>query len=69
MNKAQELRFYIEALCVYDLKKDEVIASLLDLLQNINSERVLEKQSEFFRKVTGFKNASCLGKRKSGSTA
>ena len=43
MNKAQELRFYIEALCVYDLKKDEVIASLLDLLQNINSERVLEK--------------------------
>ena len=56
MNKAQELRFYIEALCVYDLKKDEVIASLLDLLQNINSERVLEKQSEFFRKVTGHKS-------------
>ena len=52
MNKAQELRFYIEALCVYDLKKDEVIASLLDLLQSINSEKVLEKQSEFFRQVT-----------------
>lgn len=52
MNKAQKLRFYIEALCVYDLKKDEVIASLLDLLQNVDSEAVLEKQSEFFRKVT-----------------
>ena len=52
MNKAQELRFYIEALCVYDLKKDEVISSLLDLLQNYDNEKVLEKQSEFFRKVT-----------------
>ena len=52
MNKAQELRFYIEALCVYDLKQDPVMAALLDLLQNINSEGVLEKQSEFFRAVT-----------------
>lgn len=56
MNKAQELRFYIEALCVYDLKKDEVISSLLDLLQSIDSESVLEKQSEFFRKVTSHRS-------------
>ncbi len=48
MNTAQQLRFYIEALCVYDLKKDSVISSLLDLLQNISNEKVLEKQSEFF---------------------
>lgn len=52
MNRAQKLRFYIEALCVYDLKNNEVVASLLDLLQNVDSEAVLEKQSEFFRKVT-----------------
>ncbi len=52
MNNAQKLRFYIEALCVYDLKKDDVVASLLDLLQNVDSEAVLEKQSKFFRKVT-----------------
>lgn len=52
MNKAQKLRFYIEALCVYDLKKDDVVASLLDLLQNVDSEAVLEKHSKFFRKVT-----------------
>ncbi len=38
MNKAQELRFYIEALCVYDLKKDEVIASLLDRFK-VDSDR------------------------------
>lgn len=51
-HQAQKLRFYIEALCVYDLKNNEVVASLLDLLQNVDSEAVLEKQSEFFRKVT-----------------
>ena len=52
MNKANQLRFNIDALCVYDLKRDEVISSLLELLQNINNEKVLEKQSEFFRRVT-----------------
>ena len=56
MNKAQELRFYLEALCVYGLKNDTVISSLLDLLRNINSEKVLEKQSEFFRLVTSHKS-------------
>lgn len=52
MNRAQQLRFYTEALCVYDLKKDAVINSLLTLLKSIDSEEVLEKQSEFFRMVT-----------------
>lgn len=56
MNRAQELRFYIEALCVYDLKKDSVISSLLDLLQSVSDESVLEKQSEFFRRVTSHKS-------------
>ena len=56
MNRAQKLRFYIEALCVYDLKKDEVIASLLKLLQSVGSETVLENQSDFFKKVTGKKS-------------
>ena len=56
MNRAQELRFYVEALCVYDLKKDDVISSLLDLLQSVSDESVLEKQSEFFRRVTSHKS-------------
>lgn len=34
------------------IEKDDVVASLLDLLQNVDSEAVLEKQSKFFRKVT-----------------
>ena len=52
MNRAQKLRFYIEGLCVYDLKGDEVVASLLRLLRSVGSEEVLERQSEFFRMVT-----------------
>ena len=46
-DKAQELRFYIEALCVYDLKKDEVIASLLDLYKISTAKRVLENRVNF----------------------
>lgn len=52
MNKAQKLRFYIEALCVYDLKNDEVVSSLLRLLRSVDSEDVLERQSDFFKTVT-----------------
>lgn len=52
MNKVNELRFYIESLCVYDLKKDTVINALFELLKNADNEKVLEKQSEFFRIVT-----------------
>lgn len=52
MNTATKLRYYIESLCIYDLKNDEVISSLLDLLKNTNNENVLSKQSVFFNNVS-----------------
>lgn len=52
MNTATRLRYYIESLCIYDLKSDEVISSLLDLLKNTNNENVLSKQSVFFNNVS-----------------
>jgi len=52
MNNATKLRYYIESLCIYDLKKDRVISSLLDLLSNTKSEDVLKKQSVFFNNVS-----------------
>lgn len=52
MNTATRLKYYIESLCIYDLKNDEVIASLLDLLKNTKSENVLSKQSIFFNNVS-----------------
>lgn len=56
MNKATKLKYYIESLCIYDLKNDNVIASLLDLLSNIESENVLTKQSAFFNSVSSHKS-------------
>ena len=52
MNTATKLRYYIESLCIYDLKNDEVISSLLDLLKNTNNENVLSRQSVFFNNVS-----------------
>ncbi len=51
MNTATRLRYYIESLCIYDLKNDTVISSLLDLLKNTKNENVLNKQSIFFNNV------------------
>lgn len=52
MNKTTKLKYYIESLCIYDVKEDSVIASLLDLLRNINSEDVLQKQGKFFNTLS-----------------
>lgn len=56
MNNATKLRYYIESLCIYDLKADDVISSLLDLLSNLESEKVLSKQGAFFNKVSAHKS-------------
>ncbi len=56
MNKATKLRYYIESLCIYDLKNDTVINALLDLLQNTENESVLLKQSVFFNSVSHHKS-------------
>lgn len=56
MNKATKLRYYIESLCIYDLKNDKVIVALLDLLSSTESESVLTKQSKFFNSVSNHKS-------------
>ena len=56
MNKASQLKFYIEALCVYDVKDDEIISALLQLLKSTGSEAVLENQSRFFRLVSSHRS-------------
>ena len=52
MNKAVKIRYYIESLCVYDLKNDEIINALYELLDSIDDETVLIKQSKFFKLVS-----------------
>ena len=45
MTKATKIRYYIESLCVYDLKNDEIINAIYKLLSNLDSEKVLLRQS------------------------
>lgn len=52
MNNAQKIRYYIESLCVYDLKNDEIINALYELLNSIDDEKVLVKQSRFFNLIS-----------------
>ena len=52
MNKAVKIRYYIESLCVYDFKQDEIIGALYDLLNSLDSEAVLIKQSRFFNLIS-----------------
>lgn len=49
MDKITKLKYYIDSLCIYDLKADPVIEALYDLLSNIDSDSVLRKQSGFFK--------------------
>ena len=52
MKKAKKMRYYIESLCIYDVKKDRVISALLELLRAVDSEEVLLRQGEFFNALS-----------------
>lgn len=56
MEKAIKVRYYIESLCVYDLRNDEIIHSLYELLGSLDNETVLEKQAKFFKLVSSHKS-------------
>lgn len=49
VNKITRLKYYIDTLCIYDLKNDELISTLYDLLCSVGSEAVLQKHSAFFK--------------------
>lgn len=52
MDKLTKIKYYIDSLCIYDLKNDAVISALYDLLNSVDSEDVLRKQSLFFKTVS-----------------
>lgn len=54
MNKAERLRYYIESLCIYDLKNDRVISALAKLLGSTRDESVIQSQSEFFNTLSAY---------------
>jgi hypothetical protein len=56
MNKLNKIKYYIDTLCIYDLKNDCVVNALYELISSVDSEEVLRKQSEFFKTVSKFKS-------------
>ena len=52
VNKAVKIKYYINSLCIYDFKKDEIVNSLYDLLTSVDDETVLSKQARFFNLVS-----------------
>jgi hypothetical protein len=56
MNKATKIKYYIESLCIYNLKNDEIIRAIYSLLDSIDSEDVLANQSELFRLLSQHKS-------------
>lgn len=52
MNKITKIKYYIQSLCIYDVKADPVISALYSLLDSVNSEQVLLKQGDFFNTLS-----------------
>lgn len=52
MDKIKEFKYYIDSLCIYDLKSDEVVSSIYSLMSAVDTEAVLTEQSHFFKLVT-----------------
>lgn len=49
MNKATKIKYYIDSLCVYNFKNDEVIDSIYQMLCADNNDFLLRQVSNFFR--------------------
>lgn len=56
MNNATKIRYYIESLCIFDIKDDEIIDAIYRMLSNIDSEKVLLRQSELFSLLSTHKS-------------
>ncbi len=56
VNKAEKLKYYIESLCIYNFKDDELMNLLYNLLSSIGSSKVVKAQSSFFRIVSKHKS-------------
>lgn len=56
MDTATKVKYYIESLCIYDLKQDEIINALYLLLNSLDSDEVLVRQSAFFKLLSAHKS-------------
>lgn len=52
MDKITKIKYYIDSLCIYDLKNDPVIKAVYELINSIDTEAVLEKKSTLYKLVS-----------------
>lgn len=52
MDKLTKIKYYIDSLCIYDLKNDCIVRALYKLINSVGREDVLTRQSEFFKTVS-----------------
>lgn len=56
MTKATKIKYYIDSLCIYNLREDKILRALYDLLSNLEGEQVLTKLSVFFSLLSQHKS-------------
>lgn len=56
MNKALKIKYYIDSLCIYDLKNDEIISAIYDMLCTDDNDLLLRRESELFRLMSSRKS-------------
>lgn len=52
MTKATKIKYYIESLCIYDFKQDEILNALYELVSSVDDEGVISNQAKFFNLVS-----------------
>lgn len=56
MQKVTKIKYYIESLCIFDFKDDEIIKALYNMLDSVGTERILTEQSSFFKLMSQHKS-------------
>lgn len=56
MKKTDRIKYYIESLCVYNLREDKVLQALHKLLSSTHGDKVIKAQSSFFRIISNYKS-------------
>lgn len=56
MNKATRIKYYIDSLCIYDLREDEIIDTAHDMLTWMDDEDVISYQSQMFKLLSTHKS-------------
>ena len=56
LNNATKIKYYIESLCIYNIKNDEIIDGIYRMLSNIDNDKVLLMQSQLFALLSRHKS-------------